>query len=444
MIVISRRRFLALSGGLLASGCAATRSADPALPSSPSFPSSPSSPSASATPAPLTATPTTTPGVVTTVSTPPELASAGLVDQPVLVLVELRGGNDAVNTLPPLTGAYRDLRPTLSLAEGEILTSTALARHGLHPSLSPLLPFAESGRMATLAGIGFDDPNRSHFVSMDRWARADRLDDSLGWLGRWLDMLPDELTCLGATSLGAVGEVAIGASQRATVIDDVTAFTFPSTLSNATIRTLGEQPSNDPIVAAAQRAFVNSVGAIEEFDEIADAVRARTPERDGDALGVQSGAYTTGLAVAAEMILGDVGTRVVTISVNGFDTHSDQLETHAALLADLANGLSQFWATLDDAGASNRVLLATTSEFGRRVAQNASEGCDHGAAGVSFLMGNAVNGALFGALDTGDLFDGDLRPQLDPRLMFTACLDWLGGDVDQILGKRYEDIALLK
>ena len=444
MIVISRRRFLALSGGLLASGCAATRSADPALPSSPSFPSSPSSPSASATPAPLTATPTTTPGVVTTVSTPPELASAALVDQPVLVLVELRGGNDAVNTLPPLTGAYRDLRPTLSLAEGEILTSTALARHGLHPSLSPLLPFAESGRMATLAGIGFDDPNRSHFVSMDRWARADRLDDSLGWLGRWLDMLPDELTCLGATSLGAVGEVAIGASQRATVIDDVTAFTFPSTLSNATIRTLGEQPSNDPIVAAAQRAFVNSVGAIEEFDEIADAVRARTPERDGDALGVQSGAYTTGLAVAAEMILGDVGTRVVTISVNGFDTHSDQLETHAALLADLANGLSQFWATLDDAGASNRVLLATTSEFGRRVAQNASEGCDHGAAGVSFLMGNAVNGALFGALDTGDLFDGDLRPQLDPRLMFTACLDWLGGDVDQILGKRYEDIALLK
>ena len=441
MIVISRRRFLALSGGLLASGCAATQSADPALRSSPL------SGPRSATPGPLTApttTTTTTPGVVTTVSTPPELASAALVDQPVLVLVELRGGNDAVNTLPPLTGAYRDLRPTLSLAESEILTSTALAGHGLHPSLSPLLPFVESGRMATLAGIGFDDPNRSHFVSMDRWARADRLDDSLGWLGRWLDMLPDELTSLGATSLGAVGEVAIGASKRATVIDDVTAFTFPSTLSNATIRILGEQPSNDPIVAAAQRAFVNSVGSIEEFDEIADAVRARTPERDVDALGLQSGAYTAGLAVAAEMILGDVGTRVVTISVNGFDTHSEQLESHAALLADLANGLSRFWATLDDAGAGDRVLLATTSEFGRRVGQNASEGCDHGAAGVSFLMGNGVNGALFGSLDTGDLLDGDLRPQLDPRLMFTACLDWLGGDVDQILGKRYEDVALLK
>ncbi|MFT4866634.1 MAG: hypothetical protein ACI8RE_002832, partial [Ilumatobacter sp.] len=283
MIVISRRRFLALTGGLLATGCTATRSADPLA----------SSPSSTTAPTPVAA-PTATPGVVTTVSTPPELASAALVDQPVLVLVELRGGNDAVNTLPPLTGAYRDLRPTLSLAESDIMMTTALPGHGLHPSLSPLLPFAESGRMATLAGIGFDDPNRSHFVSMDRWARADRLDESLGWLGRWLDTLPDELTSLGATSLGAVGEVAIGASQSATVIDDVAAFAFPSTLSNATIRALGEQPSSDPIVAAAQRAFVDSVGAIEEFDEIADAVRARTPVRDVDALGVQSGAYTTG------------------------------------------------------------------------------------------------------------------------------------------------------
>jgi uncharacterized protein (DUF1501 family) len=432
MIIISRRRFLALSGGLLATGCTATRSVDPAA----------SSPSTTTT-TPATAVSTTTPGVVTTVSTPPELASAAMIDQPVLVLVELRGGNDAVNTLPPLTGAYRDLRPTLSLAESDIMLATGLPGHGLHPSLSPLLPFVESGRMATLAGIGFDDPNRSHFVSMDRWARADRLDDSLGWLGRWLDTLPDELTSLGATSLGAVGEVAIGASQAATVIDDVNAFAFPSTLSNATVRALGEQLSNDPIVAAAQRAFVDSVGAIEEFDEIADAVRARTTKRDVNALGAQPGAFSTGLAVAAEMILGDVGTRVVTISVNGFDTHSEQLETHAALLADLANGLSQFWATLDGAGASERVLLATTSEFGRRVAQNASEGCDHGAAGVSFVMGNSVNGALSGTLDTSDLVDGDLRPQLDPRVMFTACLDWLGADVEQILGRRYDEISLL-
>jgi uncharacterized protein (DUF1501 family) len=89
------------------------------------------------------------------------------------------------------------------------------------------------------------------------------------------------------------------------------------------------------------------------------------------------------------------------------------------------------------------VLLATTSEFGRRVRENASNGCDHGAAGVSFLMGDSIAAGLHGMLDTGDLLDGDLRPLIDPRTLFTACLDWLGGDVEQILGRRYDDITLL-
>ena len=160
---------------------------------------------------------------------------------------------------------------------------------------------------------------------MDGWEQGDRAVEKAGWLGRGVDTLPEELASRVATSLGAVGEVASGASQAGTVIDDVNAFAFPSTLSNATVRALGEQLSNDLIVAAAQRAFVDSVGAIEEFDEIADAVRARTTKRDVNALGAQPGAFSTGLAVAAELILGDVGTRVVTISVNGFDTPSEQL-----------------------------------------------------------------------------------------------------------------------
>ena len=115
------------------------------------------------------------------------------------------------------------------------------------------------------------------------------------------------------------------------------------------------------MLAAARRAFVDSVGATEEFDPIADAVRSRVPEREPGDLGPALGAFTTGLAVAAEMILGDVGTRVVSISVNGFDTHSDQLAQHADLLSDLARGLTQFWATLDEVGAADGVLVATTA-----------------------------------------------------------------------------------
>jgi uncharacterized protein (DUF1501 family) len=359
----------------------------------------------------------------------------------------MRGGNDALNTLPPLTGAYRDGRPTIALPEKDLVLVDSFAGHGLHPSLGPLAEFAESGRLAALAGIGFADPDRSHFVSQDRWARADRMDDQYGWMGRWLDSLPDDLTSLGATSLGTGNDVLIGQNRNGTIIGEVDAFAFPSNLSNSTIRMLGDTSSNpgdaDPLFVAAQRAFLDSVGAIEEFDEIADSVRSKVPERGADDLGQRGGAFSTGLAVAAEMILGAVGTRVITVSVSGFDTHSEQLDTHADLLADLANGLSTFWATLDAAGQSERVLLATTSEFGRRVEENASGGCDHGAAGVSFLMGDSINAGLYGALDTGDLLNGDLRPQIDPRVLFTTCLDWLGGDVEQILGNRYDELTLL-
>ena len=206
---------------------------------------------------------------------------------------------------------------------------------------------------------------------------------------------------------------------------------------------MADPMSADPLTAAAQQAFAASVGAVEEFDEIADAVRAELPDASDDDSRRRPARSRPAWPSPPRLVLGDVGTRVVTVSAGGFDTHADQLGTHATLLADLANGLDAFWATLDAAGASDRVLLATTSEFGRRVGENASDGCDHGAAGVSFVMADSLAGAQFGSLDTGDLLDGDLRPQIDPRSLFTACLDWLGGDVEQILGRRHDEIQLL-
>ncbi len=428
MISISRRRFLALGAGLVVTGCA-----DSTRPSA----APDTSPSPTVPPGILpTAPPATSPAVVTTVSTP-EPAVGG---DRVLVLVELNGGNDAVNTMPPLTGVYRDLRPTIALPEPEILLPAALDGHGLHPSLAPLVRLLDGGRLAMVAGIGFDDPNRSHFVSTDRWTRADRMDEELGWLGRWLDLLPDDPPALGATALGNAGAVLRGAGRRGTAIGQVDAFAFPPELRSASVRALTEPLSDEPLLAAAQRAFGASVGAVQEFDEIADAVRSGLPSGDS---GQPSGAFSTGLAVAAQLVLGEVGARVVTVSVAGFDTHAEQLATHAELLADLASGLASFWTTLDAAGASHRAMVATTSEFGRRVAENASNGCDHGAAGLSLVMANSVAGAQFGSLDAGDLLDGDLRPQIDPRTMFTACLDWLDADVERILGRRYDQIRLL-
>jgi uncharacterized protein (DUF1501 family) len=432
MIRISRRRFLTVTGGLVVAGCTGARPSTTGTPATTSTGATTTGTNAATTTAPAT----TMPATVTTISTPPDLVP----DDRVVVMVELAGGNDAVNTLPPLTGAYRDLRPTLALPESEIVTSTSLAGHGLHPALAPLVPYIDAGRVATVAGVGFPDPDRSHFVSIDRWMRADRMDETVGWLGRWLDTLPTDLPSLGATALGSGGKMLRGADRHGTVIDQVNALAFPAGLSHASVRSLAEPMSSDPLIADAQQAFLASVGAVEEFDAIADAVRARVGEQ-GDA--PATGAFSTGLAVAAQLIVGDVGTRLITVTGGGFDTHGEQLAAHDTLLADLGRGLDDFWSTLDEAGLGDRVLLVTHSEFGRRVRENASEGCDHGAAGVSFVMGDGVTGGLSGSIDTGNLLDGDLRPQIDPRTLFTACLDWLGGDVERVLGRRYDEIPLV-
>jgi uncharacterized protein (DUF1501 family) len=368
----------------------------------------------------------------------------------VLVVVELAGGNDAVNTLVPLTGpsasAYRDLRPTLAL---DPVTLVALGpdhpSHGLHPSLAPLACLSE--RLATVAGIGFADPDRSHFVSFDRWWRADRVDQPTGWIGRWLDTLPeDALAPLGATAVGRGSPVLRAATASSTTVASAAAFSLPDLLgADAVTGFAAGGAVADPVLGAAQAAWAATSAAVDEFAPIAAATAdddAAGGYGDDTALPATTG-FQQGLTLAAQIVIGDVGARVVVVSVGGFDTHSRQLDTHAALLADLAAGIEQFWAVVDAAGIGDRVLMMTQSEFGRRVAENGSAGTDHGAAGVSFVLGDAVATGLHGALDLTDLVNGDVRPVHDPRAMFTVALDWLGGDVERVLGERYDGLPLL-
>ena len=433
MIRLSRRRFLTLSGGLVIAGC--TNRSELSTGSTPTTGATTTQPVPPSTTAPTSTIPPST--VVTTIATD----SGVLPGDPILVMVELAGGNDALNTMPPLDDPYQALRPTLALTDDEMITATALDGYALHGSLAPIVPLIDAGRVAMIAGIGFGDPDRSHFVSTDRWLRADRMDESLGWLGRWLDGLPDDLPSLGATALGSNGRILLGADRRGTVINTAESFAFPDDLDRQALTALTQPASADPLEAAAQRAFATTIDAVDEFGVIADAVRADGPTDDYVDIGQT--AFRTGLAVAAELVTSGVGARVITVKGGGFDTHSGQKGVHAALLDDLALGLAEFWAKIDAAGVSDRVLVATHSEFGRRVAENGSDGCDHGAAGLSMLMGDHVVGGVHGALTTADLLQGDLRPVIDPRTMFTTCLDWLGADAEPILGQRYDEVTLL-
>ena len=151
-----------------------------------------------------------------------------------------------------------------------------------------------------------------------------------------------------------------------------------------------------------------------------------------------------GLDLAARLVTGNVGARIVVVSVGGFDTHSNQLSVQDTLLDDLAKGIDGFMQKIAAAGVTDKTLLVTTSEFGRRVIENASGGFDHGAGGMSMMLGGGVVGGIQSAVDLGNQLDGDVRPSLDPRTMYTACLDWLGLDPVAALGKRYDEVKLLK
>ncbi|MDO8363617.1 MAG: DUF1501 domain-containing protein [Actinomycetota bacterium] len=360
-----------------------------------------------------------------------------------LVLVQLNGGNDLLNSLPPTDGRYRDLRPTLAIPEAEVVGLTGLADAGLHPSLAPLGALWDVGGLALVRGIGFEVPNRSHFVSMDRWWTADEL-SAAGWVGRVLDGVPGRPSPLFATALGAGAPVLVGRTAQPTVITSPGSFRWvdlqPEWIAGlAVTEGAGTSPDGD-LRAAAREAFQRTLRAVADFADITGGSETADdlPEREGGAT------IADGLAVAAQLLTSDVGAQVVVVSAGGFDTHANQLPVHAGLLADLAAGLVTFQAAIDAAGLTDEVLLVATSEFGRRAGENGSGGCDHGAGGLALALGGQVRGGIYGDIDLGDLLDGDVRPTVAPQALFTRCLDWLGADAAQVLGARDDALDLLR
>ncbi len=436
---LNRRHFLRLGAGVVVVGLGACSSARGASPST-------TGPLAGTNPSTTGATGSTAAGSVgstsTTAGSLPGTApvttatpSGALVGGRRLVVVQLNGGNDGLNTVVPSDGRYRDARPTLAIAQSDLVALAGTTDVALHPSLAPLVPMWKDGHLALVRGIGFDNPNRSHFVSMDRWWRADDV-NAPGWLGRVLDDLAADPKALYGTSFGGASPVLSGASRQGASVSSPSGFQFDSLTPDA-VRSLSTPPSSVGLVAAAQHAFARAVDAVTDFDSAMKATQDDAGDNDREGGATIAG----GLALAARLLASDVGTQIVVVSASGFDTHSGQLATQANLLKDFATGVTQFF---DAAGKANlEVLLVTTSEFGRRVQENGSGGTDHGAGNVSFAAGNGVQGGVYGEVDFGNLLDGDVRPTIDPRTLYTACLDWIGADPVKVLGKRYDDVKLL-
>ncbi len=382
---------------------------------------------------------TTAPSTTTSTSTAPGRPGR------VLVVVQLGGGNDGLNTLVPAgDGRYYDNRPNLGIAEGDVVSLAGTTGYGLNPALGALAPYWAQGRLGAVEGVGFPGQSRSHFEASDTWWNAS-LDTTVrtGWLGRWLDVVGDPSDPLRAIALGSGSPALVGEKAQSTVVLDPTGFALSTPdgvdadgLSRAFLATSAPL-SSDPVIAAAQGAVPGTLDAVAE---LAPAMTDQ-PTEDG---ALEEGKLTTLLGVAGRVLDLGLGTQIIVVSVSGFDTHANEAAAHPALLDDLATGLDRFLQTVDAQGRADDVLVMTTSEFGRRVVENGS-GTDHGKASVALLAGGGVaGGQVVGQADLGALDDGDLAVGIDTRSMYAAALDWLGGPTDDLLGDTYDRAGLVR
>jgi uncharacterized protein (DUF1501 family) len=363
----------------------------------------------------------------------------------VLVVVQLGGGNDGLNTVVPVgDDAYYRVRPTLAIPRAEAVGLVdGLA---LHPSLAPLKPLFDGRRLALVQGVGYPNPNRSHFRAMDIWQTgAPERYESTGWLGRYLDA-----QCCGEQPRGPLATAIGDGTPRAYWNEHVLVPSIPD-LERFQLETDPRERAgaldafrmvyDDDEVAGQYESLIRRVGAdalasSEELKRIASSYRS--------AAQYPATQLARGLQSIAQLVDADLGTRVFYISLGGFDTHAGQKNAHARLLKELAEGLTAFERDLEAHGQADRVLTMTFSEFGRRVAENASGGTDHGAAEPMLLLGPVKGGLIGDHPSLTDLDHGDLKHAIDFRSVYASVLEgWLGASAEAVLGQRFESLPIL-
>lgn len=332
----------------------------------------------------------------------------------ILLLVELKGGNDGLNTVIPYADPrYHQLRPAIGVARERTIQLDE--RVGLHEKLAPLMEAWKAKDLAIIQGVGYTNPNRSHFRSIEIWDTASSSSQTLseGWVARAFDgaKLPK-----GAGVDGIVIDTnsapMMGPELRTIVMQDAENFLRQAqAMKDKRTPPDGGNPALRHLLAVRQEINAAAAGLSAKLRE------AQAPAHEypnGPIFGRQ-------LDLATRVITSGVPVVAVKVALGGFDTHANQVATHENLLAVLANGLATFRSNLIAAGRWDDVLVMTYSEFGRRAKQNASGGTDHGAAAPHFVMGGKVKGGLHGAYPPlADLQDGDLRHTVDFRDVYST------------------------
>ena len=383
---------------------------------------------------------------------------AGLTgkEDPILVILQLAGGNDGLNTVVPHSNDhYRRARPRLGFSADQVLRIND--DFGLHPALTGVKSLLDDGQLAIWHGVGYPNPNRSHFRSMDIWQTASDADrvESRGWLGRYFDnQCPG---CAADAAIGLVKETPLafaghhphgvvfqrpqqfkrdGAkedSAEAEMYRRMNHLDEDGDQAGGSIQTLGSTVSS----VQAPLDFLERVA----MDAEASSARIRAIAARANRPGFPASKLGRDLELVARLIAGGIATRVYYISHGGFDTHGNQAGAHERLLREYGDALHAFCADLKTQGNLSRVCVLTFSEFGRRVSENASGGTDHGTAAPVFIAGGGFPAGLFGrapSLDPAHLDRGDLVHTMDFRSVYATLLErHLRAPSAPILGRAF-------
>lgn len=359
-----------------------------------------------------------------------------------LVIIQLNGGNDGLNTVIPYRNdVYYRERPRLAIPRQEALTITD--ELAFHPAMDALHSIYDRGQLAVLHDVGYPNPDRSHFRSMDIWHTASDADKyrNEGWLGRYLDN-----HCTGcdapyhALEIDDSLSLALKGAERTGF-----AMSNPDRLQRATenrfLKALGEHQGDDhdhKEVSYLYKTMIDTQRSARYLFEQAGKHR--------NSVRFPSNRFGDDLALIAKLILADTDTRIYYAGLTGFDTHANQQGAQQRLLQQYADGVSAFVRELEEHDLLDDTLIMTFSEFGRRVAQNGSNGTDHGAANNLFLMGGSLKqrGFINGGPDLQNLLDGDLKYRIDFRSVYATVLDhWLETDADAVLGGRFDRLGVV-
>ena len=371
---------------------------------------------------------------------------------PVLVVLQLSGGNDALNTLVPHGDPlYYDNRPSVRVPEGQALDIDGYV--GFNPNMAPLKRLYDEGKVAVIQGVGYANPNRSHFRSMDIWHTCEPdKQGTEGWLGRAIRELdPDKENVLTGVNFGrglpralaapgvpvaSVGNLAtygvltgIEAETQRTDALDIFSKIYSPTIGRSAVVDYLSQTGMDALKGA-------------DILSTAPEMYSSSVEYGGDVVGQ----YMKNIA---QVHLAGFGTRILytTAPYNSFDTHAGELAAHAKLWTDTSNAVADFMDDLREHDASDNVTLLVFTEFGRRVHDNGS-GTDHGSGGVAFIVGDNVKGGLYGqypSLEEDKLLEGDLHFNNDFRSIYTDLLEnWMGLDAQPLVNGAFEKFHFIK